>query len=55
MLIQWCIEIFIGLWAFYYITIVIHLMGVKLFKRTEITIGKALIPFYYWFAREIIK
>lgn len=41
----------VGLWGFYYLTIFIHLMGITLFNRKDIRLGRALIPFYYWFAR----
>lgn len=52
MWIQLCIEILVALIGVYYVTIFMHLMGVTLFKKAEISLGLALIPFYYWFKRE---
>jgi len=55
MLIQLIIEILVGLLGFYYLTVFLHLMGVKIFQKADISIGKSLIPFYYWFYREVVK
>lgn len=56
MLIQLCIELLVLLLAFYYVTVLIHFFGIAVvFKQANISLGKALIPFYAWFAREIIK
>lgn len=55
MVIQLIIElIFGGLLAFYYLTVFLHLMGIKIFKKEEISPLKALIPFFYWFKREVV-
>jgi hypothetical protein len=42
-----------GLLSLYYFTVFLHLMGVKIFKKAEISPLVALIPFYYWFKREV--
>ena len=39
--------------ALYYVTIILHLFGVKIFSDSRIVIWKAVIPFYYWFARNV--
>jgi len=49
MLIQIIFYLIVLLVAIYYITIVLHLIGVPIFKIKELSISKALIPFYYWF------
>lgn len=82
MLIQLIVELFVFLFALYYITIVLHFMGLSIFVKTdvktepnkttdaetsvtddvkttvtknfEISFGKSLIPFYYWFVRETV-
>jgi len=54
MLIQLIIELLILLIGIYYATVVLHLFGVKIFKKAEISLGYALIPFYYWFKRETL-
>jgi hypothetical protein len=54
MLIQVIIELFIfGVLAVYYITVFLHLLGVPIFKKAEISILRALIPFYYWVKRDV--
>jgi len=53
MLIQFCIEAIIFLLLFYYVTIALHFFGVQIFKKIEINVFLALIPFYYWFKRDI--
>ena len=45
----------IVLLAFYYLTVFLHLMGLQIFHVKEINVGKSLIPFYYWFKREVVK
>ena len=56
MIIQIIIEILVLLLGFYYLTIFLHFFGVTVFfKKAEINPLVALIPFYYWFKREIIK
>ena len=46
--------IIIFLLAFYYATIFIHLLGIQIYKKADIRIGLALIPFYYWFKRDTL-
>ena len=43
----------IVLYVIYAVTVFIHLFGVPIFKRKKINLGLALIPFFYWFAREV--
>jgi len=54
MLIQLCIELLVILLGIYYLTILLHLFGVTIFKKADINLGYALIPFYYWFKRDTI-
>ena len=49
MVVQLLIELFVILIGIYYFTIFLHLMGVRIFKKTNLFFGKAFIPFYYWF------
>lgn len=53
MLIQFCIEALIVILAIYYVTVVLHLFGVPIFKKSDISVLLALIPFYYWFKRDV--
>lgn len=53
MLIQLCIDLVVFLLAFYYITIIIHFIGLNIFKGKKLTFVKALIPFYAWISRNI--
>jgi hypothetical protein len=55
MLIQLCIEILLFLFVVYYITVILHFAGVKMFNDPKVSVGRALIPFYCWFKREVIK
>jgi len=56
MVIQGIIYLLVGLLAFYYFTIFLHFFGIiVLFKKAKINPITALIPFYYWFKREITK
>ena len=55
MIIQLVFYLLVLVVAFYYITVVVHLLGIQVFRKADISIGKALIPFYYWFDREVIK
>lgn len=55
MIIQLVFYLLVLLAAIYYATVVIHLLGVKVFHTADISIGRALIPFYYWFKREVVK
>lgn len=55
MLIQLVFYLLILVIAIYYVTVTIHLLGLQLFKKADISIVKALIPLYYWFKREVIK
>jgi len=54
-MVQFTITILLILWGFYYLTVVAHLLGVKIFNKVDINIGLAFIPFYYWFKREVVK
>jgi hypothetical protein len=54
-MIKFFISGIIVLMGFYYLTVFLHLMGVQIFHVKEISVGKALIPFYYWFKREVVK
>jgi len=52
-MIQFAIEMLVILLGIYYVTIFLHFFGLSLFKKAEINVGLALIPFYYWFKRDI--
>jgi len=53
-MIQFVIEALILLLAIYYVTVFIHFMGwYQIFKKLEINPILALIPFYYWFKRDL--
>jgi len=54
-MIQFATTIVLLLMGFYYLTVFLHLFGVRIFKKAEINMGRALIPFYYWFKREVVK
>jgi uncharacterized membrane protein (Fun14 family) len=55
-MIQFAIEMLVLLLGIYYVTVFLHFFGIlKVFKKAEINPLTALIPFYYWFKREIIK
>ena len=47
-MVELIIGIIILILAIYYVTVVVHLMGYPMFKKAEVKIGRALIPFYYW-------
>ena len=54
MMIQFVIEALILLLAIYYVTVFVHFWGLyPIFKKLEINPFLALIPFYYWFKRDI--
>jgi hypothetical protein len=53
MLIQLCIELLVLIFVIYYATVFLHLMGLPIFKKTEISVRLALIPFYYWIKRDV--
>lgn len=55
MLIQILFYIFVLMVAFYYVTVFLHLLGVKIFEKEDISIGKAILPFYYWRKRKVVK
>ncbi len=55
MIIQIVFYLFVFLVFIYYVTVVIHLLGLQVFKTPDISIGRALIPFFYWFKKEVIK
>lgn len=46
------IDAFVTLWLIYIATVLLHLMGVKVFNTKELHLGRALIPFYYWLHNE---
>jgi len=52
-MITFFIYVFLLLVAIYYATVVAHLLGVPVFKKIEISIPLALIPFYYWVKRDV--
>lgn len=55
-MIPFIISMLVLLLAIYYVTIFLHFFGIiVLFKKAEINVGLALIPFFYWFKREITK
>ena len=54
-MIPFAITMILALMGFYYLTVFLHFMGVKIFHVVKINVGKSLIPFYYWFKREITK
>jgi hypothetical protein len=49
MLIQIIIYLFLLLIAIYYVTVFLHLLGISIFKFKDLSISKAVIPFFYWF------
>jgi hypothetical protein len=55
MIIQIVFYLLVFLVFIYYVTVAIHLLGMQVFQTPDISIGRALIPFYYWFKREVIK
>ena len=52
-MITFFIEIFIAIVFIYYITVALHLFGVQIFKKADISVLLALIPFYYWVKRDV--
>ena len=53
-MIQFVIEALIFLLAIYYVTVFVHFWGwYPIFKKLEINPFLALIPFYYWFKRDL--
>ena len=46
------IGFFLVLVGIYYFTVVLHLFGVQVFSKKDISIGKAAIPFFYWLTRK---
>lgn len=55
MIIQIVFYLLVFLVFIYYVTVAIHLLGTQVFQTADISIGRALIPFYYWFKKEVIK
>jgi len=47
------IEVFLVIVFIYYVTVVLHLLGIPIFKKAEISVLLALIPFYYWVKRDV--
>jgi len=54
-MIPFVITMFLALLGFYYLTVFLHLMGIKIFHIEKINVGKSLIPFFYWFKRKVTK
>jgi hypothetical protein len=52
-MITFFIESFIVIIFIYYVTVVLHLLGIPIFKKAEISVLLALIPFYYWVKRDV--
>jgi hypothetical protein len=50
---DFAVGILVFLLVFYYVTVILHFCGVQIFRKIEIKVGLALIPFYYWFKRDI--
>ena len=46
------IDAFVTLWLIYIATVLLHLMGAKIFSVKELRLGLAIIPFYYWLHQE---
>ena len=42
---------FVILYLIYIFTVLLHLSGIVRITYREVTLGKALIPFYYWIKR----
>lgn len=55
MIIQVAIELLLLLFVVYYVTVILHFFGVPMFKDPNISVGRALIPFYCWFKREVTR
>ena len=51
---DYAIGAFVFILVLYYVCVILHLFGVQIFKKAEISVGLALIPFYYWFKRDVI-
>ena len=45
--------LFWALYMIYIVTVLCQLIGIFRITYQEIKIGKALIPFYYWFKRNL--
>jgi len=54
-MVPFVITALLALLGFYYLTVVLHFFGVQIFHVKEISVGKALIPFFYWFKRKVVK
>jgi len=52
-MITFFIDVFVALVFIYYVTVVLHLLGVPVFKKIDISVRLALIPFYYWVKRDV--
>lgn len=55
MLFQIVINLLMTLIVVYYITVILHFMGIQIFRDPKVSVGRALIPFYCWFKKEVIK
>lgn len=55
MIIHIVIQILLLLIVVYYVTVVLHFLGVPMFNDPNVSVGKALIPFYCWFKREVTR
>jgi hypothetical protein len=54
MLFQLCIELLLVTLVVYYVTVILHFLGLQIFKNPKVSVGLALIPFYCWFKRDVI-
>jgi len=54
MLIQVFVELIILLVAIYYFSVLLHFGGLTIFKTKDVSFGKALVPFYYWFKAKTV-
>ena len=55
MIIQIVFYLLVFLVFVYYATVTIHLFGWQVFQTPDISIGRALIPFYYWLKKKVVK
>jgi hypothetical protein len=55
MIFQLGIELLLVTIVVYYVTVILHFLGVPMFKNSKVSVGLALIPFYCWFKREVIR
>lgn len=48
MIFEFIIFLLISLMVVYYVTLSLHIFDIIKLTKKKISIGKALIPFYYW-------